>query len=66
MLKPLAPNFQCFLCLQDTQKVVEEAGRQALLVPGDLSEDANCQCATKRSHSLIRVHVSKHHSPLLC
>lgn len=44
--------------------MVEEAGRQALLVPGDLSEDANCQCAAKRSQCLMYVHVSTPNSPL--
>ena len=28
---------------EETKKVVEEAGRQALLLPGDLSEDARCR-----------------------
>jgi hypothetical protein len=30
-------------CAQETQRVVEEAGRKAVLVPGDLSEDETCQ-----------------------
>ena len=56
-------KLQGWLCLQETQKIVEEAGRQALLVPGDLSEDANCQCATARPQTLISMCVSAHHSP---
>lgn len=36
---------EVFRRAQETQRVVEEAGRKALLVPGDLSEDAQCQCA---------------------
>lgn len=28
---------------QDTKKVVEEAGREALLIPGDLSEESHCK-----------------------
>lgn len=30
-------------CGQDTKKVVEEAGREALLIPGDLSEESHCK-----------------------
>ena len=30
----------------------EEAGRQTLLIPGDISEDAQCQCVHSRSACL--------------
>lgn len=39
-------------CLQETQRVCEEAGRQTLLIPGDISEDAQCQCVNAHSACL--------------
>ena len=33
--------------LQETKKVVEEAGRRCFLLPGDLATEAGCQAAVK-------------------
>jgi NAD(P)-dependent dehydrogenase (short-subunit alcohol dehydrogenase family) len=34
-------------CPQETKKVVEEAGRRCVLLPGDLATEAGCQAAVK-------------------
>ena len=51
LLVAASPLIAC-LCVQVTRKVVEEAGQQALLLPGDLADDEHLKCAAP---SVIRL-----------
>ena len=35
----------CLAWMQETKKVVEEAGRKAILIPGDIASEEHVKCA---------------------
>ena len=38
--------------VQETKKVVEEAGRKAILIPGDIAEEEHIKCGLRAGHAL--------------